>query len=103
MKKIIVRYKVKPDRVSENETLVKEVYKQLHEAKIEGFHYATLKLADNVSFIHIAISDTEDANEAFSKLSAFRSFQLNIKERCDELPAVTPITEIGSYNFIQSN
>lgn len=99
MKKIIVRYKVKPDKVSENEMLIKDVYKQLHEEKIHGFHYATLKLADNESFIHIALSETEEANDAFSKLSAFRSFQLNIKERCDEFPSVQNMTLIGSYQF----
>src|SRR4051794_28982586 len=99
MKKIIVRYKIKPDKVSENETLIKEVYKQLHEEKIEGFHYATLKLADNVSFMHFALSDSEEANDAFCKLPAFRSFQLNIKERCDELPLVQTMTVIGSYHF----
>ena len=54
MKKLLVRYKVKADRVVENENLVKEVYKQLHENKIDSFHYTTLKLEDGVSFIHIA-------------------------------------------------
>ncbi|SRR6266542_312594 len=99
MKKILVRYKVMASKVAENETLVKEVYKQLHEAGIEGFHYITLKLADGVSFVHIAFADTEESNEQFTQLPAFKNFQQGIKERCEELPVATPVTQIGSYNF----
>jgi hypothetical protein len=100
MKKLLIRYKVKANKVEENENLVKEVYKQLHENKIDGFRYTTLKLEDGVSFIHIAFADTEEANTAFGKLSAFRNFQANIKDRCDELPVVNQITVIGSYNLL---
>ena len=101
MKKVFVRYKVKADRVAENENLVKEVYKQLHENKIDGFHYTTIKLADGVSFVHIAFVDTEEANTAFNQLPAFKNFQVNIKDRCEEPPAATQFAVIGSYNFIE--
>ena len=43
MKKVLVRYKVKSDRANENEDLIKAVYRQLAEEKIEGFHYCTLE------------------------------------------------------------
>jgi hypothetical protein len=99
MKKVLVRYKVKASKVAENEQLVKEVYKQLHEKKINGFHYTTLKLDDGVTFIHIAYSDTEQANKESSSLSAFKKFQENIKDRCDEQPVVSQVSVIGSYNF----
>ena len=100
MKKVFVRYKVKADRVAENENLVKEVYKQLHENKIDGFHYTTIKLADDVNFVHIAFADTEEANTAFNQLAAFKNFQANIKDRCEELPVATQFTVIGSYNLM---
>jgi hypothetical protein len=99
MKKIMVRYKLKADKISENETLVKEVYKQLHEKKLEGFHYCTFKLADGVSFVHIAFADNEHVNSVFNHLPAFKNFQANIKERCDELPVVNEVTITGAYNF----
>src|ERR1700712_5897042 len=99
MKKILVRYKLKADKVTENETLVKKVYEQLHEERIEGFHYCTLKLADGVSFIHVALADSEEANATFGRLSAFKNFQENIKDRCEELPVVNAITVIGAYDF----
>jgi len=39
MEKVIVRYKLKPDRVEENEQLVKEVYRQLSLEAPENFRY----------------------------------------------------------------
>jgi hypothetical protein len=99
MKKILVRYKVKVDKVAENETLVKAVYQQLKEKGMEGFSYCTFKLADGVSFVHIALAANEEINAAFTSLPAFRDFQAGIKDRCDELPVAGPATVIGSYNF----
>jgi hypothetical protein len=46
----MVRYKVKPERVSENEELVRAVYGELDRTHPDGFHYATFKLIDGVSF-----------------------------------------------------
>jgi hypothetical protein len=99
MKTVLVRYKVNADMVVENETLVKEVYKQLHEKKLEGFHYTTLKLGDGVSFVHIAVADSEEANTTLSNLPAFKNFQAGIKERCEELPVAVPFTVVGAYDF----
>ncbi|MES1218863.1 MAG: hypothetical protein ABUT20_25380, partial [Bacteroidota bacterium] len=99
MKKVLVRYKIKPEKVAENEALVKEVYKELLAKAPEGFHYSTYKLADGVSFVHIAFADTEQINSAFTNLPAFKNFQANIKDRCDELTVAGPVTVIGAYNF----
>src|SRR5256885_7492 len=54
MEQIIVRYKVKPERVAENEELVRAVYAELGEKGPTTFHYATFKLADGVSFVHVS-------------------------------------------------
>ena len=43
MVKLIVRYRVKADKVAENEGLVRAVYRSLHEIKDPDIHYATFK------------------------------------------------------------
>jgi len=96
MKKVMVRYKVKKDRVEENEKLVKAVYEQLHQESPKGLRYATFKLADGVSFVHLAVIEGENP---LANLPAFKAFQAEIKNRCDEPPAPVDITEIGSYGF----
>ena len=59
MRQVMVRYKVKPDRVTENEELVRAVYEELRRTEPAGLRYATFKLDDGVSFVHLASNDTE--------------------------------------------
>jgi hypothetical protein len=98
-RRVIVRYKVKPDRVVENEELVRAVYDELHRVQATGTRYATFKLDDGVSFVHLASTETEDGRNPLSDLPAFKRFQENIGERCDEGPVATELREIGSYRF----
>jgi hypothetical protein len=97
MKHVIVRYKVKPERAAENEELVRAVYTELNETRPAGLHYATFQLDDGVSFVHVASTDTEDGQSPLSGVQAFKRFQENIDDRCDEGPVVSSVREIGSY------
>jgi len=99
MKNTIVRYKVWPEKVAENEAFVKAVYRQLHEAKLSGIRYATYKLQDGVTFQHIALFETEAAQRAFAGLSAFKDFQAGVNDRCQELPAVSSAEVVGSFGW----
>jgi L-rhamnose mutarotase len=99
MKQVIVRYKVKPDRAAENEELVRAVYAELHQAKPAGLHYATFQLEDGVSFVHLASNDTEEGQSPLSEVQAFKRFQENIDDRCEEGPVVSSVREIGSYRL----
>jgi hypothetical protein len=98
MAKTIVRYKVKPGRVEENEKFVRAVYAELSEVKPAHFSYATYKLDDGLSFIHIA-EFTGEGKGPLSGIKAFAAFQQGVKDRCDELPVVAQGTEVGSYNY----
>jgi hypothetical protein len=100
MKQVIVRYKVKPERASENEELVRAVYAELHQTTPAGLRYATFQADDGVSFVHLASHDGEDGSSPLSEVQAFKRFQENIDERCEESPVVTGIREIGSYRFL---
>ena len=97
MRKVIVRYKVKPDRVEENVALVQSVYDELESTKPAGLRYATLQLDDDVSFVHLAMNETDDT--PLTELAAFKEFQREIADRCDEPPQVTNVSEVGSYRF----
>ena len=99
MKHVIVRYKVKPERAAENEELVRAVYAELDREKPAGLHYATFKLDDGVSFIHLAANDAEDGRNPLSDVEAFKRFQENIGDRCEEGPVVSSLREIGSYRL----
>jgi hypothetical protein len=100
MRQVMVRYRVKPDRVEENEGLVQTVYEELRRTEPAGLRYATFKLDDGVSFVHVAVTESDTGGSPLSKLKAFREFQNDIDDRTDEAPVVTGIEEIGSYRMV---
>ncbi|WP_213956993.1 hypothetical protein [Variovorax sp. dw_954] len=98
--KHMVSYKLKPDCVAENERLSKAVYEALEQARPRGLRYATFKLEDGVSFIHVVSHDEADGSNTLTSLPAFKAFSAGVKERCEVLPHRVQLTEIGSYGFI---
>ncbi|HEY7013686.1 MAG TPA: hypothetical protein VH480_13065 [Streptosporangiaceae bacterium] len=99
MRRVIVRYKVKPDRVGENEKLVRAVYEELHQARPAGFRYATFRLDDGQTFVHLASQETDDGSNPLTGIAAFGRFSADIGDRCEEPPQVTEMHEIGSYRL----
>ena len=95
MRQVMVRYRVKPDRVAENEELVRAVYEELGRRAPDGIRYATFKLADGVSFVHVARTTGE--GNPLTELAAFNAFQQGIPDRCDEPPFLTELETIGAY------
>jgi hypothetical protein len=95
MRRVMVRYRVKPEQVQRNSELVRDVYAQLHKENTPGIRYATFKLDDGVTFVHLA--ETEEGSNPLGSLSAFKEFQSDIADRCDEPPQVADLEEIGSY------
>jgi hypothetical protein len=51
---VIVRYTTKPDRADENQVLIENVFGELDQHEPEGLRYASFRLADGVSFVHVA-------------------------------------------------
>lgn len=98
MKRVMVRYKVKPDQVETNEALVRAVFDELHRERPDGFGYATFKLDDGVSFVHI-VNEVDDEGNSLSGVKAFAEFREAIRDRCDEPPVATELHEVGSFRL----
>jgi hypothetical protein len=94
----MVRYQVKPDRTEENEELVRGVYDELRRAEFAGLRYATFKLDDDVTFVHIAV-ETGEGDRSLADLNAFKSFTKDIGDRCDVAPVASGLREVGSFRF----
>jgi hypothetical protein len=101
MKRVMVRYKVKADRAGENQVLIETVFEELKDQRTSGLRYASFKLDDGVSFVHIASIETADDDNPLSRSAAFKAFQAEIKDRCVEPPVATELREIGSYRFLE--
>ena len=99
MKRVMVRYKVKPGRAAENERYIAKVFEQLTHARPAGLRYASFKLADGVSFVHIVSHEAADDSNPLRELPAFQAFTAEIKDRCEEPPVSAVLEEVGSYGF----
>ena len=97
---VMVRYKTKPNRAGENAQYIEKVFAELRQRSPAGLRYASFKLNDGVSFVHIAAIDTTDGSNPLTQSAAFQSFLVGIKERCEEQPVATDLTAIGSYRFL---
>ena len=101
MSKIMVRYKVKPEAAEENERLARAVYEELGRTTPAGLRYATFRLDDGVSFMHVVSNETEDGHSPLGEVTAFREFVKDVAERCDEPPVTRDLDEVGSFRFWQ--
>ena len=99
MKRVMVRYKVTPDHVAENEAYIQKVFAQLERERPSGLRYASFKLDDGVSFVHLVSLESAEDRNPLGALAAFTAFTAAIEERCDEPPVVANLNEVGSYRF----
>ena len=97
MRKVIVRYNVKEGRGDENAGLVEKVFAGLKEASPAGLRYASFRGDDGLTFVHVAIVEAE--SNPLAESPAFKEFQKEIRDRCDEPPVALDVTEVGSYQF----
>jgi hypothetical protein len=97
MQRVMVRYRLHPDRVAENEALVRAVYEELREVAPPGLRYATFRQHDGVSFVHMATLEDDEAEFPLSSLPAFRRFRADLEERCVEGPDRAELHAVGSF------
>ena len=97
MRRVMVRYRVKPEHAARNAELVRAVYEELREREPDGIRYAPFTLEDGVTFVHIA-EVLGDANP-LAELAAFRAFQEGVAERCDEPPVASQLREVDSFRL----
>ena len=94
---VIVRYRTHPEAAEENARLVADVYAALAAADPGDFRYTTYRLADGVTFVHVA--HQEGAENPLQTLPAFAEFQRELQGRCAEPPAPSEATVVGSYGW----
>ena len=99
MKRMLVRYRTKPEATEENQRLIEAVFAELRTAAPADVRYLALKLGDG-SFAHFVVADVTDGPSPLTRLAAFRAFQAGIKERCAEPPQAGDVTIVGNYRML---
>jgi hypothetical protein len=98
--KSVIRYKTNPDSADENQRLVEAVYAELAARDPGGVRYATFRLEDGVTFVHIFMTDPDDAPNTMGDIAAFADFQRGLSVRCAEQPVAQGATIVGSYRLL---
>ena len=100
--KSLIRYKTKPEFADENQHLVERVYRELTARDPGAVHYATLRLADGVTFLHLFTTDSDDGAKTLGGIASFAEFLRDLPQRCAEAPVAQDVTVVGSYRMFQT-
>jgi hypothetical protein len=93
----VIRYTTRPECADENERLIREVFAELSEKDPGGISYSAFRLADGVSFLHVAVLDGE--HNPLTESAAFARFQAGIADRCAVGPSASDASIVGSYRM----
>lgn len=97
-KTVIVQYTTKSDAAAdENQRLVEQVFAELARDDPGGLQYAAFRLADGVTFVHVAV--TEGEANPLSQTAAFAEFRREADARLDGPPVASDAMLVGSYRF----
>lgn len=88
----VFRYQTKPEAADENQRLVEKVFAELASAAPPDLTYASFRLADGVTFVHVV------DGEGLADLAAFQDFQHALSERLAAELSREEATRIGSYS-----
>ncbi len=97
MRHVVVRYQVKPERLTEHRDKLRAVFDALAREPLAGLSYTALALDDGLSFVHIAALSTSDGSNPLVTLPAFRAFVADIAERCQMPPSSSEGVVFGSF------
>jgi hypothetical protein len=89
----VVRYRTTPEAAEENQRLIEAVFAELGEGRPAGLSYSAYRLADGVTFVHIAAGD----RHALDGVAAFAEFQRDGDRRREAAPETSPATVVGRY------
>ena len=89
----VVRYRATAEAAGENQRLIEAVFAELEATRPPGLEYAVYRLADGVTFVHVAAG----AGKALGQVAAVAEFQRDGDARRETPPDATPATVVGVY------
>lgn len=96
-KSFVVRYEMRPETADENQRLIENVFAELTDKNPEGVRYASIRLADGVTFVHFGT--TPDDGNPLGEIAAFQEFQRAFGERAATKPDASGGELLGAYGF----
>ena len=92
----VARYAVKAGMEEANAELIRAVYEELGVRRPTGFSYATFRLEDGRTFVHVAEHEGP-VESPLRSLLAFSEFLSGLDGRCEWGPVVTIAELVGRF------
>ena len=92
---VLIRYTVERDEVPAHLEFVGAVYADLRRLAPPGLGYATYQLDDGAGFVEVLTGPAGPGPLAVSQ--AFQRFRSTLDARCERLPVLCELREVGSY------
>jgi len=95
MSRMLVRYRAKPEKIEENERLIRGVFGELEAKAPADVRYLVLRLSDG-TFYHLV----EDGAKRIPSLEAFAAFRRGGEERRLDEPQQLEASVVGNYRML---
>jgi hypothetical protein len=95
MQRMLVRYRAKPEKIEENQRLIREVFRELRAKSPQDVRYLVLKLSDG-TLCHLV----EDGSKTIASLEAFAAFRRGGENRRIDEPQQLEATVVGNYRML---
>jgi hypothetical protein len=96
VERIMIRYRLKADRLEHHLSLLHAVYEELEATAAESLHYATFQLDDELEFVDIASGPR--LPEPLPRLESFQRYRAGLEERCERMVS-EELHEVASFRF----
>jgi len=94
----IVQYRTRAERADENQQPVEAVFRELRATAPRGLRYASYRLDDGVSFVHVAAVDDDAGANPLTGTPAFGEFLRELADRVEDGPHPSGATLVGEYD-----
>jgi quinol monooxygenase YgiN len=94
---VMIRYKVKPDQVTQNLEQLRVLYDELRATQPDGLRYETFHLDDDASFLAFVDFEGTPGAAPHHRLASFQRHRAALDVICDEPPVVTVLHEVDAY------
>jgi hypothetical protein len=97
-KTTMVRYRTTEAYGDANEAAIRAVFAELRSLRPRGVSYASHRLPDGVTFVHIAtIESSADEAHPITSLQAFQAFQAGLAGNTVEAPVPMELSPFETY------
>lgn len=101
MRRALIRYQVTPEYADRNQQRIEAVYRELAEAAPADLRYATFRLEDGTTFVHVVEQEPE-GDSPLTQLAAFKEFRDGLDGNVVEPPTTSDADRVGAYRFLSA-